>query len=404
MTQNNAKKPRNKALLFASTGAVLAGVGGGATWLVVKHNQPAPRPLTSRYTAEGYGGYVNSNPNSSSSRAGVLAGKKPDAAAKTLLPAAPSDLIIPVRAAYAKGNYAEAEQAASRVVASAHALSKADPQKPAALKAAARARYLQAFASARRHDMSAAREHFAQLQTEAGALPDKGKVTPTRPQMGREPEPTLLESAAYQHAVCTSALGDKAGAEREYMAFMKTYPDSPLVQASIKRIARFHGGDIPKDAEAAWQGAMKVAQAHDKAEKTQQSLCAPQCLAELIKRQSGQGGKGKTDKGASVASLTREMKTNERGTSLADFCASAKRHGFSKAQGVALTDAGLQKQKLPVVALILPGHFVLVEQVKPDGAVRVWSPSGLDTSEAGTEIYPAAQWKQMWGGIALVTQ
>ena len=438
------KKHGPTPLVVASAGTLLAGCLASAAWLSAKHfyPAPAPRPATSRYTAGGYGGYVGSAANGESTEnspkpTGAGTGAKSEAALPTKSPVSspvssvPVDLALPVRAAYAKGDYAQAEKEAARVVRAAYALPKTDPKQPAALKEAAKARYLQAFASARRHDLSAAREHFAELQTEAGALPDKGKIARTVLQAGAAPEPTLLESAAYQHAVCTSALGDKAGAEREFMAFMKDYPDSPLVQASIKRIARFHGGDIPKDAEAAWQNAMKTAQAHDKEAQKQMSLCAPQCLAELIQRQ---GGTDKTDKAASIADLTREMKTSERGTSLADLCQTAKRHGFSKAHGVALTDAGLQKQKLPVVALIAPdgksgfasGHFVLVEQVSKDGAVKVWSPTGSSGSQtnqtrqtlradlqgraratkpqAGMHTYPAAQWKQMWNGIALVTQ
>src|SRR5207248_8661380 len=99
--------------------------------------------------------------------------------------------------------------------------------------------------------------------------------------------PTLEEDAAYQHAVLTAAIEGPAKGEAEYCAFMRSYPESPLVHAAVKRIGRLHGGDIPPPAEAVWKQAMRVAQARQKERDRLAALCGPECLAELLRRRSG---------------------------------------------------------------------------------------------------------------------
>jgi len=263
-------------------------------------------------------------------------------------------------------------------------------------KAALRARHLLAFAAARQKDLATARIQFALLRVEAAKLPDHGKTdAPVR--LGEMPAPTLEEDAAYQHAVCTAALGDKAGAEKEYVAFMHTYPSSPLVQASVKRIARMHAGNVPKEAEVAWQQAMDIYQAQDRLQRRNESLCAPECLAELLRRQRGTPT-------ISVAALANEMKTSENGTSIAALAESAKRHGFVKARGLALTQKGLAEQKLPLVALMDAGHFVVVEHIDSQD-VHVWDPDAQGVGQAAQRDYSVRNWQQAWhAGIALALQ
>ena len=57
--------------------------------------------------------------------------------------------------------------------------------------------------------------------------------------------PSLEENAAFEHAVCTAALGKKKSAEAEFMSFIRTHPDSPLAEASAEKIAAMHGADVP---------------------------------------------------------------------------------------------------------------------------------------------------------------
>jgi hypothetical protein len=358
------------------------------------------------YTADGDsgGGYAGrKRPDSGVAPArGVKPGSQ-SALAPGAAKAKTADPLRPALALYRAGRYVEAEAAAAPVLAAVAARHDAPLS---ARKAAARARRLTAFAAARRKDLALARERFALARKEAALLPDHGKQEVKSLQGGMLPSPTVEEDAAYQHAVCTAALGDKAGAEKEYVAFMKAYPESPLVQASIKRIARLHGGDIPKAAEAAWRQAMDTAQARDKARRRDASLCAPECLAELVRRQ---GSKGNAGGATSVKSLASEMKTDEDGTTLSGLRASARKHGFPGARGLALTWEGLKKQKLPLIALVAPRHFVLVEQVSESGGVRVWDPDGGGaTGRAATRSYSREQWRQAWseggGGVALALE
>jgi hypothetical protein len=365
-----------------------------------------------------------------------------------------SDPVAPALAAYRAGDYRAAEAAAQRFIegmtASAPSPSNDAPVQVASLKAVAtvpatrstgsarparisrsvrarevtrrrdvlRARQVMAFAAARRKDLTLARARFAQVRTEAvnaaQALPE---VADRPAPVDGSPAATLEENAAFQHAVCTAALGDKAAAEKEYIAFMRTYPESPLVHAAVKRIARFHGGDIPAEADAAWKQAMAAARAKEQERQRQASLCGPECLAELLKRQGRAGDTAET--AALIEKLAREMKTGADGTTLVALTETARRHGFPNANGYDLSAKGLAAQRLPVITLIAPGHYVLVEKVGADGSVTYWDPNGGSTLPKGLPSIamagqsgattppavgtaPAKEWKSLWKGITLV--
>jgi len=205
-----------------------------------------------------------------------------------------------------------------------------------------------------------------------------------------EVAPTLEAEAAFQYAVCTGALGDKAGAEAEYVTFMKQYPDSPLLHAASHRIAMLHGGDMPSADQAVWRQAQAIAARHEAAKRLEQFLCGPECLAELLRR------RGETP---DVHALARAMGTSDQGTTLAALAFAAKAHGFS-AQGLALTPKGLAEQTLPVIALVAPGHYVLVEAALPSG-VTVWDPDARGVGPADRRAVPQAVWGRMWRGVAL---
>jgi predicted double-glycine peptidase len=279
---------------------------------------------------------------------------------------------------------------------------------PAVKKQVVLVRRVLAFSAARRKDLRLARERFAVLRQEASLLPDKGKP---EAEPGENP-PTLEEEGAYQHAVLTAALGDRKAAEAEFQAFMRQYPESPLVHAAVRRIARFHGGNLPKDAEAAWQQAMQTAQARQKERQVQRSLCGPEVLAEVLRRRSGVQAFGPSGEPASLNpqpstlnQLVRELRTDERGTSLQALAEAARKRGL-EANGLALTYRGLlrtlQAPSPPrfLVALIQPGHFVLVERADAE-EVRVWDPSAGGAGRPGARCYPRHEWTQVWNGIAL---
>ena len=64
-----------------------------------------------------------------------------------------------------------------------------------------------------------------------------------------------------------------------------------------------------------------------------------------------------------------------------------------------MTPAGLEKQRLPLIALVAPGHWVLVEAVS-SGRVRVWDPSG-GSGQALVREYSRAEWGRAWSGVVL---
>ena len=292
-----------------------------------------------------------------------------------------SNPLQPAINAYNVGKYKDAEAASLRVIDSS-----SKSTNPAVKKDAVRARYVLAFSAARRKDMKEAQARFAVLRDEASKLPDKGKQDASPGQM----EPTLTEEGAYQHAVCTAALGDKKAAEEEYLKFMRDYPESPLINGCVMRIERLHGGHPPKYAEDAWQQAQKVAMERQKTRQKEQSMCGPECLAELLRR------KGEK---ADVKTLAKEMKTSETGTSLQSLAETAKKHGYTP-KGLQLTPKGLNKQKLPLIAIIMPGHFVIVEKANLLG-VTIWDPNGAGQGKPSTRHFSNKEWKRMWGGIAL---
>lgn len=342
--------------------AGIAAVIGGFALVRMPRRGPAPgKGLV--YSPGGYGGFV-----------------APPAGAATG-PAAPSDPMVPVEADYNAGRYLAAERRAGPLIARA-----ASSGDPSARRAGARARLLTAFSAARQKDLATARERFEIARREAASLPDHGAVAGAA---GRR-APTLEESAAYQHAVCTAALGDTRAAESEWVAFMSAHPESPLVHASVRRIGRLHGGDIPPEAVATWRQAMAEAARRDRARSRERSLCAPECLAELLRRRG---------RPADARSLAREMGTDHTGTSLADLCAAARKRGLAGA-GLALTQKGLERQRLPLVALLAPGHFVIAERIGPAG-VEVWDPDGAGLHRPARRLVSTQEWKRSWRGLAM---
>jgi hypothetical protein len=296
-------------------------------------------------------------------------------------------MIAPIQAAYRAGDFARVEREAHQTLASMTTTAPLTHR-----RAAAQVRKIQAFAAARRNNLSLARERFALLQQEAARLPDHGAVTAP----GESPHATLEEDAAYQQAVCTVALGDKAAGEARYIAFIKTYPESPLVSGCIKRLMRLHGGNVPPEAEAAWRDAMRIAKERETERQRQASLCGPESLAYLL-------AGGKEPDASQVASLSAEMQTDEQGTRIGALESAARRHGFPEAQAAQMTADGL-RQRLsqgPVIALIAPGHFVVVTEISERGVVRTWDANALGQDRPGEKVYLASEWEKLWDGYGV---
>lgn len=374
---NHSIRQKRYRTMAVASALALAGAGGG--WLAWRaHERPVAAPARSVYTAQGYGGFVAApRPpilgEEDSPRPPIL--RQPEKAG------AAADPVRPMRAAYEAGRYGQAEAQARRVIT----LADQAPTLPRRERAA-QARQILAYAAARRHDLGRARVQFAALRTEAARLPDRG----AQPAPPGASAPTLEAEAAFQHAVCTGALGESKAAEAEYRAFLARYPESPLVHAAVARVARLHGGDVPPQIQALWRRAQGLTVAHQKAQLREASLCGPECLAELLRRRGA---------AADVHALAAEMGTSDQGTTLSALAAGAQRHGW-RARGLALTPKGLGAQPLPLIALTAPGHYVLVEAVSPQ-AVTVWDPDAWGVGKGGRRAVPAARWGRDWQGVAL---
>lgn len=186
---------RNRSLKIVAAVVVVAAIAGGLWW----YTHRGPRLV---YTSQGYGGYVPAN---------QVRKKKS------------SDPLNKAVEAYNRRDFKQAEAEAWRIVDAARGSKSVKKRKDAV-----RARYVIAFAAARQKKMALARDRFARLKEEAAKLPDKGAQRP----LPGAVQPTLEEEAAYQHAVCTAALGDEKAAEAEYMKFMADYPESVLCDVS----------------------------------------------------------------------------------------------------------------------------------------------------------------------------
>jgi ABC-type bacteriocin/lantibiotic exporter with double-glycine peptidase domain len=97
------------------------------------------------------------------------------------------------------------------------------------------------------------------------------------------------------------------------------------------------------------------------------------------------------------------MGTDARGTTLSALAETAWRHGLA-AQGLWLTQAGLARTLAAprswAVALVMPGHYVVVESAGP-GGVTVWDPDGGGRGRGARRALGLAEWQGQWEGTTL---
>jgi len=293
-----------------------------------------------------------------------------------------NDPLRPAMDAYVAGRYKDAEAAALRVRDTA-----SGSNNPEVRKRAVEAQNILAYSAARRKDFKLARERFEVMRKEAAQLPDKGKPD-TEPGVI---SPSLEEDAAYQHAVCAAAMGDKKAAEAEYLRFIREHPDSSLIYGAVRRVERLHDGKLPKEAEKVFMQAKKTVQDREKKRLREQSMCGPECLAELLRRRGEK---------ADPKALAKELGTSDNGTSLKSLADVAAKHGYTT-EGLSLTWDGLRKQPTPLIALLRPGHYVVVNNVGRLG-VTIWDPNGAGLHKPSIRRLSPKSWKEEWTGIALV--
>jgi ABC-type bacteriocin/lantibiotic exporter with double-glycine peptidase domain len=94
------------------------------------------------------------------------------------------------------------------------------------------------------------------------------------------------------------------------------------------------------------------------------------------------------------------MGTDETGTSVAALARVAGRYGF-RPRGVVVSWAGLQRQRLPLIALVRPDHYVIVERID-SRFVHFWDSSGAGSRKGQRQSVPHAAWRQLHTGVAVV--
>jgi predicted double-glycine peptidase len=204
--------------------------------------------------------------------------------------------------------------------------------------------------------------------------------------------PAELEGeASYQHAVLTAALGDKPAAAKEYLALIQEFPESEQAAKAIRRLAAMHRGKLLPAEQKVWEAAQRTARDREHTRMRANAMCGPEVVAELLRRK---------ETPVPVAELAKEMGTDEFGTSVKALQQSLAKRGL-KAKGLRLTLPALWNKRLPAVALLKQGHFVLVDRIA-EGTVETWDPDAGESGAAAARRYTWPEFEGAWTGTALV--
>jgi hypothetical protein len=223
------------------------------------------------------------------------------------------------------------------------------------------------YAAARQTLLTAAHEYrgTGQMGSDFGGIPDQ---------------------AAYQAAVCLVGEGKKDGARKEFIAFMRDHPLSPLVHAAYGRLNRLNGGQPDEEGRKLLDAAVAKQEARIKFET---SVCGPKAIEFMLPLL----GKPTRD----YHELAKLCGTTDKGTTLEGM-----RKGLS-ALGIATY--GLQVNRHDITALKTPfvilqeDHYLVATEVT-DRAIRLFDPR--DKSFRNAKLPPAADPK--FGANVLVTQ
>jgi ABC-type bacteriocin/lantibiotic exporter with double-glycine peptidase domain len=150
-------------------------------------------------------------------------------------------------------------------------------------------------------------------------------------------------------------------------------------------------GKLPEKAEKAFADAMKIVSDRQSTRMKEASRCGPECLSELLKRRG---------ENVDVATLAQQMKSDEMGTTLQNLADTAKKYGF-KPKGLDLTQNGLVKQPFPLIALVAPSHYVIVEKATSD-KVTVWDSNMIKAGKPAVQTLNVDEWSKIWKGVALI--
>lgn len=165
------------------------------------------------------------------------------------------------------------------------------------------ARIRLAYLSAEKKDFGKARETFLAAKQEYKGTNAMG------PEFGSIPD-----QAAYQAAVCLVAENKKDEAEKEFVAFLKDRPLSPLVHAVHNRLNRLNGGESKPEWDQLEQDAVTK---QEKNIRFETSVCGPKTIEYLLPKLSKPAMDykalaklcGTTDKGTTIENMEKGLKT-----------------------------------------------------------------------------------------------
>ena len=185
---------------------------------------------------------------------------------------------------------------------------------------------------------------------------------------------------------------------------IKEFPESEQAAKSVRLLAHLHVGELTPTEQQAWKAAQKTAVRNEKARRRARSLCGPECVAELLRRNRVPAPPSPSSPPSppTAASLAKELKTDEFGTTLQSLQQALHRRGY-QVKGLKLTLPALWNKTLPAVALLKEGHFVLVDRIA-DGTVDTWDPDLDGAGADGEKHYDWAAFEKTWTGMALVLE
>lgn len=156
----------------------------------------------------------------------------------------------------------------------------------------------------------------------------------------------IKDEAAYQSAVCLSAMGKKQEAVQAFEAFLKEHPESPLIVAAHKRLERLNGGKSDPKWDAALQAAVTF---QEKQARKELAMCGPKALSKVLQIL------GKPSR--PYQEFAKLAGTNDSGTTLEGMKAALSELGIS-AFGYELNAGDFGRLDYPVIWLVSQHYLV----------------------------------------------
>jgi hypothetical protein len=168
------------------------------------------------------------------------------------------------------------------------------------------------------------------------------------------------DQAAYQAIVCLVPQGKTAEAKREFVAFLKDWPLSPLVHAAYKRLVRLEGGNQLPAYQALLERDVQLQQKHIRFEM---SVCGPKTIAYIL---ASRGNQKATD----YKQIAKLCGTTDQGTTMQGMIRGLSALGV---QAYAYHVNRVDTEKIPTPAIVLEGdHYLALLSVDP-GAITLYN-------------------------------